>query len=96
VADTSALFTLTPADVETMRAEAKRAKHKAALVGRMVALYGSGPAGATCGQCRHLIGRQFSGKYFKCRFGPQSRGPATDWRARWSACGKFEPRGETP
>lgn len=86
----SDLFQLTPADLDTVRAVAKKERHRANLIGRMVSLYGPGPSGATCGGCRHLRAKQFSGRYLKCAFGPQSNGPATDWRARWSACGKFE------
>lgn len=84
------LFELTPADLATTKAEARRERHRASLVGRMVTLYGRGPEGATCGQCRHLRAKQYAGRYLKCAFGPQSNGPATDWRARWPACGKFE------
>lgn len=68
----------------------KAAAHEAKLVGRMRVLYGKGPDGAVCGQCVHLIGMQYAKTYWKCRFGPKSHGPATDWRKRWQACGKFE------
>jgi hypothetical protein len=28
--------------------------------------------------------------YLKCELGPLSHGAATDWRASWPACGKYE------
>jgi hypothetical protein len=64
--------------------------HEARLVGRLRALYGPGPPGATCGQCRRLVTRRAGNRnVFKCRLGPQSATADTDWRRRWEACGMF-------
>jgi hypothetical protein len=54
-----------------------------------------GPAGETCGSCKHHIVRHWAGRYHKCRFGPDSHGPATDLRVRWPACEKWESRAQT-
>ena len=47
-------------------------------------------AGRTCGECQHLI-RIFPGQnsYLKCNLTVISRGPGTDWRRKWQACGAF-------
>ncbi len=54
-----------------------------------LALYGHGPAGARCKQCkllfRHLMGKM----YFKCELRGFTRGAGTDHRANWPACGRF-------
>lgn len=51
------------------------------------------PEVGTCGDCAHLE-RQggTAGSYLKCARGPRSRGPATDVRAHWPACDRFEAR----
>lgn len=72
------------------------ADHEAALVGRLRMAYGNGPDFATCGECVHLYAVSYANTYFKCRQGPQSKCTATDWRKRWAACGKFEPKEPTP
>ncbi len=58
---------------------------------RMHVLYGK-REDARCGDCVQFIGREYAGKYFKCRLFGDSAGPATDWRVRYVACGKFERR----
>jgi hypothetical protein len=59
-----------------------------------VKLYGPGPAGARCHTCANLVSFQYSNKFFKCylRRAPNGGrgGPATDHRARWNACGKYQ------
>ena len=50
-----------------------------------------GPAGETCGSCEHLVRVRFSKTYLKCAHGPDSRGPATDIRARWPSCELWKP-----
>jgi len=57
----------------------------------MVGQFGKGPEGKKCGSCRLLIARQFSRTYYKCMLRGDTRGPATDHRKRWTACGKFVP-----
>ena len=49
--------------------------------------------GKTCGQCANLFDNGHGGRsrrYYKCQWLPTTNGPATDWRLRWPACGKFE------
>ena len=46
--------------------------------------------GRTCGKCQHLI-RVTPGanSYLKCDLTKITRGPGTDWRRKWQACGAF-------
>ena len=56
----------------------------------MVKVHGPGPEGARCKTCIHLL-RYRQGRYMKCELrGDLTHGAATDQRARWSACGKYE------
>jgi hypothetical protein len=57
----------------------------------MIKLYGEMP-GKKCKTCIHLFYRQFSKKYYKCelREGRCSRGPSSDHRVNFPACGKHE------
>ena len=60
-------------------------------MGSMLRLYGPGPSGERCGTCAHLV--RLSGyrrPYLKCALNRDTHGPATDWRAGWPACGKWE------
>jgi hypothetical protein len=57
----------------------------------MISKYGRGPDGAKCKNCRLLIAHQFSRTYYKCQLRGDTRGPATDHRMRWDACGRFVP-----
>lgn len=65
-------------------------KTKSNLVNPMLAL-GPGPTGMVCKQCRHLERWDYSKTYFKCGLRLNTHGPATDHRANWAACAKFEP-----
>lgn len=56
----------------------------------MHTMYGAGPLGRRCGQCRHLINRHYSRNYYKCSLTNLTNGASTDWRTRWPACGRFE------
>lgn len=49
---------------------------------------GTGPAGETCGSCRHFNpnGGGGGGGYFKCRLVQETFGPGTDIRKRAPAC----------
>jgi len=52
-------------------------------------------AGETCGGCAHLIrSESHSGAkvWLKCGLAPRSGGRATDTRARWPACQRWEER----
>jgi hypothetical protein len=54
---------------------------------------GSGPAGETCGSCRHCARIRRAKTYLKCelmRF-QWTSGAATDIRAKWPACKAWEP-----
>lgn len=55
-----------------------------------VRVYGYGPEGAACKTCRHLERRHFNRTIFKCALRNNTRSPATDHRAGWPACGKYE------
>ena len=50
-----------------------------------------GVEASMCGACKHLKRKQFSKVYLKCSLGRDTCGPATDIRARWRGCVKFEP-----
>ena len=62
---------------------------------------GRGPAGETCGTCRHLVrtGNNLKQRaYLKCGLLQHrwTHGPATDIRASWLACEYWEANEETP
>lgn len=83
------MFALKP----LLEAEAQR-KKKARKIERMHVIYGK-REGAKCGDCVHFYGVSYANTYYKCRLFGDSHGPATDWRVRFVACGKFEPRAES-
>ena len=56
---------------------------------QMLALYGQ-RRGYTCGRCDHLLNSGRNRPIFKCAKFGISRSEATDWRAKWQACGLFE------
>lgn len=60
--------------------------------GLYAALPGSGPAGETCGSCRHLSGKRMSRRYYKCELtrARWTGGPGTDVKVRSPACAKWE------
>ena len=43
-----------------------------------------------CKQCKHFIAKRFATTYFKCGLTNHNHSIETDWRANWTACGKFE------
>jgi hypothetical protein len=49
---------------------------------------GTGPAGETCGSCKHLTRRHFSKAYLKCGLNESkwTGGPGSDVRAKDAAC----------
>lgn len=55
-----------------------------------VGLFGKGPEGKTCRTCAHLIRKGRGKTYIKCALRRNTNGPATDHRARWMACAKYE------
>ncbi|OZI09158.1 hypothetical protein BWI93_05275 [Siphonobacter sp. BAB-5385] len=54
----------------------------------MVTTYGRGPEEYRCKHCQHFIDRR--DKYFKCSYRGNTNSPATDHRANWPTCSKFE------
>jgi hypothetical protein len=53
--------------------------------------HGYGPSGALCKDCVHLLRNEHHNQtYFKCELYKLSHGGASDFRARWPACKKFE------
>ncbi len=60
----------------------------------MIAYYGPGPAGATCGSCAKLIAVKYSRVFFKCAGSRVSASTATDWRRKWPACGQYAQAGD--
>lgn len=58
-----------------------------------VAAFGPGPDGVTCSGCAHLFAwGDTAGRYLKCDMRRTTRGSATDHRAGWPACAKYEER----
>lgn len=76
--------------VEQARARKKRRDTPAA---GYAALPGTGPAGETCGTCRHLYRRRFSKTYLKCELMKPywTKGTGSDIRAKAPACRRWEP-----
>lgn len=52
---------------------------------------GEGPAGETCGSCRHMVRNEMARTYFKCELQKArwTGGAATDVKARDPACPKW-------
>lgn len=48
------------------------------------------PSGETCGTCKHLLTKEYAGRYFKCAKRGDTNGPATDCRKKWPACELWE------
>lgn len=78
------LFALKP----QLEAVAKAAKILKRL-DRMHHLYGQ-TEGRQCGDCQHFVSHSYANTYHKCRLYGISHGPATDWRVRYAASGRFE------
>lgn len=64
-------------------------KH-AKAVNPCVRLYGLAEPAAKCKDCRLFIRHEMSKTYFKCELRGITHGPATDHRANWPACGRFQ------
>lgn len=62
-------------------------------LGVMHQRHGAAIDGSTCGGCDHLVAPQHGARrHFKCALFGSTRSEATDWRAKWPACGRFTPR----
>jgi len=59
----------------------------------VIKLYGAGPDGKTCRTCAHCVATGINTTYHKCDMTKPTRGPSTDWRVSWPACGKYEAKG---
>lgn len=49
-------------------------------------------AGHQCGDCQHFTRFRSAGghkSWAKCDLTVDSGGPGSDWKARWTACGRF-------
>lgn len=57
-----------------------------------LALHGKGPDGKRCKECALLYRHGNQGRYLKCELRTFTRGPGSDHRANWPACGKFQPK----
>lgn len=53
---------------------------------------GTGPAGETCKSCKHIHRNEMSKTYLKCSLmrATWTGGAATDIKASWPACSKWE------
>lgn len=51
-----------------------------------------GPEGTTCGTCVHKGPAQYedASRYLKCALAKQTRGAATDLRAKWPGCERWQ------
>lgn len=56
----------------------------------MLPVYGPGPGSAKCKTCAHLVRLRRGGTYRKCDLRANTHGAATDHKATWPACGKYE------
>jgi hypothetical protein len=56
----------------------------------MVRIYGPGPEGRQCRECRFMEANVHSRTYWKCGKRRNTNGPATDHRRRWPGCRLFE------
>jgi hypothetical protein len=63
-----------------------------ARVNPCVRLYGHGPADAKCKTCAFLFYHTTARRFWKCHLRIFTRGPASDHRVNWPACGKYEER----
>ena len=53
--------------------------------------------GKSCRNCVHLIRKDdYSKVYLKCAYASDSNCQATDWRAKWQACGLFQQQNKKP
>jgi hypothetical protein len=75
---------LTP-DTRSKRTQAwhRNAAHR---LGKMHGAYGKDAEGRSCSGCVHLTND--GGRWLKCKLAGVSSSDATDWRAKWPACGR--------
>jgi hypothetical protein len=49
-----------------------------------------GPPESRCGSCVHLRRIKYARAYLKCEISKLTHGPATDVRAKWRGCARWE------
>ena len=58
-------------------------------------IFGYGPDGATCKDCAHFVRLPYRGQtYRKCNLRKITHGKASDHKALWPACKRYEARTE--
>jgi hypothetical protein len=79
------------ADLGVTEQHMERTKSGTLKQNPMPLVYGAGPEDKKCRDCAHFyrVGG-VGGRYYKCDLRHQTSGPATDHRALWPTCGKFE------
>ncbi len=55
----------------------------------MIRRHGVGPEGKRCKTCKHLYCKEYAKRYYKCELAGH-KGPNTDWRVNWPACGRHD------
>jgi len=70
--------------------EYPRGLRREVRIKQMHGVYGKGPEGKKCKTCTHLYRVGKARLFLKCELNKVTRGPATDWRAGYEACGKYE------
>lgn len=86
-------------DKRNRRRKARDREHRRTQAGNPLLLtFGPGPDGATCSGCAHLLRLRYHDvTYRKCELrGTPTHGTATDHRAKWLSCGKFQPAAIAP
>ncbi len=58
----------------------------------LVRIFGKGPEGRKCKECKHLFVKQYASRYYKCALRVDTNGPGSDHRANYPACSKFQPK----
>jgi hypothetical protein len=73
-------------------AERKKLTRRDPIPKGYIAMPGSGPAGETCGSCKHLVRKQMSKTYLKCALASSfwTGGRGSDVLARSPACKRWE------
>lgn len=88
------LFELTPTMMAALAPSTRtQAWHRRARErqGKMRLRYGAGPEGQCCRGCVHLIHVSPGARAFlKCNLSSRSHSEASDWRAKWPACGAYQ------
>jgi hypothetical protein len=58
-----------------------------------IAVFGAGPDGSKCKNCKQLRSKAGSKTFYKCALRSITNGPATDHKINWPGCAKFEQSG---